>query len=97
MILSVSQKRAWLKLALSENIGPVSFRDLLTYFGSAEKALTHIGEFASRKKIKIADDKYIDAQLDMVAKNGVHIVCSCEPDYPFLLKQLAQLQCGMHV
>lgn len=45
MELTEQQKRDYLKLSLSENVGPIAFRDLIRYFGSADKALAHLGEF----------------------------------------------------
>ena len=47
----------WLRLSLSENVGPTTFRQLLLYFGSAGEALAHLAELAAKggkKKIKIA-------------------------------------------
>ena len=48
----------WLKLSLSENVGPATFRQLVSYFGSATEALKHIAELAERgggkRKINIA-------------------------------------------
>ena len=37
--LSDAQRLAWLRLWRSENVGPVTFRQLLRRFGSAEAAL----------------------------------------------------------
>ena len=36
--LSARQRVAWLRLIRSDNIGPVTFRELINHFGSAEKA-----------------------------------------------------------
>ena len=38
---------AWIQLALSENVGPVTFRQLLGFFGSAGEALKHVAEIAT--------------------------------------------------
>ena len=38
----------WLRLSLSENVGPTTFRQLLSFFGSATEALAHVGELAKR-------------------------------------------------
>ena len=37
-----SERRAWLRLARTENVGPVTFRNLLARFGSATAALEEL-------------------------------------------------------
>ena len=37
--LTDRQRVAWLRLIRSENVGPVTFRELLNHAGSAERAL----------------------------------------------------------
>ena len=82
----------WLRLSLSENVGPATFRQLISYFGSATEALAHIGELAkrggSKKEIKIAGKKQAEAQLDRSQKIGATILTWKDADYPFLLKQI---------
>ena len=34
-----NERRAWLRLARTENVGPVTFRNLIARFGSASAAL----------------------------------------------------------
>src|SRR6267154_1735609 len=46
--LSDDQRLAWLRLWRSENVGPVTFRQLLRRFGSAEAALDALPELARR-------------------------------------------------
>ena len=46
--LSDAQRLAWLRLWRSENVGPVTFRQLLRRFGSAEAALDALPELARR-------------------------------------------------
>lgn len=92
MSLSVQEKKEWLQLALSENVGPVVFRHLLAYFGSAKEALLHVNEFAKRggrqKPIVLATEKQAIHQLQQAEKMGAEILPWCDPDYPKLLKAI---------
>jgi DNA processing protein len=46
--LSQSERLASLRLIRSENVGPVTFRDLIAHFGSAETALAAMPELSRR-------------------------------------------------
>ena len=81
----------WLRLSLSENVGPTTFRQLLSFFGSAKESLAHINDLAKRggkREIKVADEKQAEAQIKRAEKLGVNILTWKEEDYPFLLKQI---------
>lgn len=81
-----------IKLALSENVGPITYRDLMRYFSSAQEAVIRLPEFAARggrrRPIKIAPDSLVDAQLESAQKNQVQIITADSDDYPFMLKQI---------
>lgn len=55
--LSEPQRLAWLRLIRSENVGPITFFQLLQRFGSADQALEAIPELSRRggraKPIKV--------------------------------------------
>lgn len=81
----------WLRLSLSENVGPTTFQQLLSFFGSATESLAHLGELAGRggkREIKIANEKQAEAQLKRAEKVGAKILTWKDADYPFLLKQI---------
>ena len=82
----------WLRLSLSENVGPATFRQLLAFFGNAKEALAHIGELAKRgggkREIKVASEKQAEAQMKRAEKVGADILTWKDADYPFLLKQI---------
>ena len=46
--LSPSQKIAWLRLIRTDNVGPVTFRQLLNRLGSAEAAIAELPKLAGR-------------------------------------------------
>lgn len=89
-MFSAQQKFDWLKLSLSENIGPVAFKELLAYFGSPQKAIAHLSRVgrAGRRPVKLADDRTVETQLKLAEKYDASILCSGEPDFPALLKQI---------
>ena len=81
----------WLRLSLSENVGAATFRQLLSYFGSAKEALLHINELAKRggkKEIKIVSEKDAEDQLNRAQKTGTKILTWKDVGYPFLLRQI---------
>ena len=81
----------WLRLSLSENVGPTTFRQLLSFFGSSKEALAHIGELAGRggkREIKIATEKQAESQLNRAEKVGAKLLTWQDAEYPFLLKQI---------
>lgn len=45
IVLSARQRVAWLRLIRSDNIGPVTFRELINHFGSAERHSTPCPSF----------------------------------------------------
>ena len=84
---------AWIQLALSENVGPATFRQLVKFFGSPEEALKHIDEIATRggakRKVKLADEKMAQAQLKRIEQIGGQILTYKDDSYPKLLKQIS--------
>ena len=48
MILTGSERLAWLRLARTHNIGPVAFANLIARFGSASTALKEVPRMAQR-------------------------------------------------
>lgn len=90
--LTDAQRRNWLKLIRSENVGPVTFRSLVNHFGSAAAALDALPELArrggARAKIRIAADAEIDAELAAADAMGARFVALGEPDYPKYLRAI---------
>jgi DNA processing protein len=88
--LTDEQRRNWLKLIRSENVGPVTFRSLVNHFGSAARALEELPELArrggARGRIRVADDDEIDRELAAASAMGAQFVALGEPDYPKYLR-----------
>ncbi len=90
--LSEKQRIAWLRLIRSDNVGPVTFRDLINHFGTAEAALEMLPELSRRggavRTIRIASRADAERELDLAERHGAAFVGIGEPDYPALLRQI---------
>jgi DNA processing protein len=86
-----SERRAWLRLARTENVGPVTFRNLIARFGTASAALEELPRLAARgggKAFVLPDANDATREIEALSKLGGRLICACEPDYPQGLKAL---------
>lgn len=78
-----------LRLIRSENVGPVTFFKLLSYFGSVAKALDAIPDMSVKggraRPIKIAPLAAVKEEMERAAAFGAKIIPYGHPDYPKLL------------
>lgn len=90
--LTDEQRLHWLRLIRSEQVGPSTFRDLINRFGTAEQAIDALPDLAKRggaaKRIRIADLKNIEAELERAATLGIRLIAMGEPDYPSWLRAI---------
>ncbi|MFI4966547.1 MAG: DNA-processing protein DprA [Caulobacterales bacterium] len=89
--LSDGGRRAWLKLARTENVGPVTFDQLLQRFGTAETALAALPDLArrgGRAGLKLPTEAQVDKELADGAALGARLIASCEPAFPQALAAL---------
>jgi DNA processing protein len=89
--LSYEQKLAWLQLIRSDGVGPITFRDLLNFCGSAEAAVDSLPEIAAKtpgKKIRIHRRAEAEREMEALAKRGWRLVARCEADYPQALSHV---------
>ena len=88
--LSDAERLAWLRLARTENVGPVTFEQLVGRYGSAAKALAALPELSRRggRISPLSTPSEADAQreLESGARLGAGLIASCESDFP---RQLA--------
>jgi DNA processing protein len=84
--LSPSERIDWLRLIRSENVGPITFFQLLSRFGSAAAALAALPEAARRggrqRPLAIASRAAAERELALVAEAKARLVGWGEPDYP---------------
>jgi DNA processing protein len=82
---SDSERRAWLRLSRTENVGPVTFQNLIARFGSASVALEELPGMAKRgggKSFVLPDPHDAADELEKLAALGGRMIAACEPDYP---------------
>lgn len=85
-LLNPNERRDWLRLARTENVGPVTFRQLLSRFGSPSKALEALPELSRRgggkRTLTPPLSAVIEDEIALLEKKGGTFLASCEPDYP---------------
>ena len=90
--LTDQQRFDWLRLVRSENVGPRTFRALVTNFGGARAALNALPGLARRggasREIRVASVEEIEKELIAARKLGVRFIGLGEPDYPPALRQI---------
>lgn len=87
--LSPSEKLSWLRLARSENVGPITFYRLVERYGSASEALDALPELAKRggrkKPLTAPPASAIETEYEELTKHGGDIVTAMCPEYPLAL------------
>lgn len=86
--LSFTERRDWLRLIRTQNVGPVSFRDLLNRYGDAATALEALPSLIRKKQITPPRPEQVEAEMDYAEQMGVKLLCAVEPDYPEYLRAL---------
>lgn len=82
---------ARLRLIRTPTIGPVTYRQLLARFGSAERAIEALPDLAARgggKPPRIADTATVEREIARVEKLGARYLFIDDADYPPLLAEL---------
>ncbi len=79
-----AERRDWLKLARTENVGPVTFDQLIQRFGTAARALEALPDLAKRggRRLTLASDAAVDKELADGAALGARLIASCEAVFP---------------
>src|SRR5271169_6153811 len=90
--LTDQQRFDWLQLTRSENVGPRTFRALVTNCGGVGAALRALPEIARRggakRPIRIASVEEVEKELIAARRLGVRFVALGEPDYPPALQEI---------
>ncbi|MDP5280902.1 DNA-processing protein DprA [Sphingomonas sp. DG1-23] len=85
------RRESRLRLLRSANIGPISWRQLIGRFGTAEAALDALPMLAARgggNAPRIADAGVVRREIAQVEKLGARYLFLDDPDYPPLLAEL---------
>ncbi len=84
--LDAAQRLACLRLIRSDNVGPVTFRELINHFGGAEQALEALPELSRkggrRQALRICPRDVAEAELEAAGRIGARPLFTIEPGYP---------------
>jgi len=88
--LSDRQRLNWLRLIRTDNIGPVTFRDLILFCGSASSAIEMLPDLnirgGSARPIRVMSMDDAERELETIERAGARLVGMGEPNYPPQLK-----------
>ncbi|MEE8535663.1 MAG: DNA-processing protein DprA [Kiloniellales bacterium] len=88
----MAEKLAWLRLGRTENVGPITFFQLLQHYGSAEAALAALPELAARggrrRRLKVMGRAAAEAELEAYERLGARLIAWTEPEYPDALAEI---------
>jgi len=84
-ILREDERRAWLRLARTETIGPATFAALIARFSDVREALDAAPRLARRggaDKLRMPSEADAVSEIDALARLGGRFIASTEPDFP---------------
>ena len=84
--LSSDERRDWLRLSRTPNVGPITFFQLLERFdGSAAAALDALPDLVkasgASRQLKAPTRADIDRELGHAEAAGARFIAACEPDF----------------
>jgi DNA processing protein len=92
-LLDHKQRRDWIRLSQSENVGPATFRQLIAKYGSAADALEALPELSTKgglsRPLRIYSSDAAEADLERAFELGASFVVAGEPGYPPLLYHIS--------
>lgn len=87
--LSEAERLDRLRLIRTENVGPISYRQLLRRFGNARAALDALPQLARRGgravSLRLCTAAEAERELDALGRAGGRLLVRDEPDYPAAL------------
>lgn len=90
-ILSDAERVAWLRLIRTENVGPQTFRQLVSRTGSAAAALNALPALSRRLRTlpRIPSASEAEDEIAALDRLSGRLVALTEPNYPPLLRHIA--------
>lgn len=83
----------WLRLSRTPNVGPVTFFQLISRYGSASaalKALPELARKAGRKRpLQAAPADAVEAEMEATQRYGAQVLLASDPAYPQMLRALS--------
>ncbi len=92
--LSDAERLACLRLIRSENVGPVTFRELINHFGGAQNALDALPELSRRggfgRPVRVCPAPDAERELENARRCGAISLFTIEPGYPAMQREVAE-------
>jgi DNA processing protein len=92
--VSDAERLARMRLALSDNVGPATWHQLMDLYGNALDALARLPELAARvgggRRIRLYDEARAHRDLEVAASLGGSLITFGESRYPAMLTQSGQ-------
>lgn len=89
LALDEAEKIAWLRLIRTDNIGPITFYNLIQTYGSAIKAIEAIPSLAKRggrlKGLTVTEEFTVTREWESLKKRGGDFVFAADEFYPLTL------------
>ena len=90
--LSEAERLDWLALIRTDNIGPITFYQLIERFGSAREALKALPELSRKggrkKALSPPSENQVMAEYKALTKRGGQLVCVKDKAYPLALSAI---------
>lgn len=83
--LSFTERRDWLRLTRTRNVGPVAFRDLINRYGTAADAIDALPALIRKRETQLPTVEQVEREMEYCEKMGVQLICAVEPAFPPLL------------
>lgn len=82
--LTPAQRISWLRLVRSDNVGPITFRQLVNRFGSVDAALDALPALmrGAGRPLRIASPSQAEDEIAALDRLGARVVAMGEADYP---------------
>ena len=90
--LTADEKLDWLRLARSDNVGPITFYKLLERFGGAGAALDALPGLARHggraNRLRVCAKADAEKEMETLEHIGARLIARGEPGYPPLLAHI---------
>lgn len=91
--ITEAERRDWLRLARTENVGPLTFIQLMQRYHTAGAAIEAIPELAAKgglkRKLKVPSIASIEDEIGAIRKLGAKLIAMPDEDYPTWLRSIA--------
>lgn len=86
LVMDDNEKLGWLRLIRTDNVGPITFYNLIQTYGSAVKAIEALPTLARRggrlKNLVAADEGAVSKEMERLHKMGGEFIYAADPFYP---------------